>query len=67
LFNKPIFSAKHMIDLGIICSKGTQLEFMLNTFESTSKNLGVELVYKKYEMNGRPSVGGIEKEIYNCL
>jgi hypothetical protein len=40
LYNKPIYNAKHAIDLGIICSKGAQLEFMLTTFENTSKTLG---------------------------
>lgn len=39
---------------------------MLNTFDSTSRNLGVELKYRIYEMMGRPSVQSIEKEISNC-
>lgn len=66
LFNKPIFNAKHAIDLGVICSKGAQLDFMLNTFDSTSKNLGVSLSFKVYEIPGRLSVVGIEKELYSC-
>lgn len=39
---------------------------MMDTFSSTSANLKVDLSFKKYEINGRPSATSIEKEIENC-
>lgn len=53
--------------MGIIYFKGVQLEYMINTFKTTSANISVDLTFKMYEINGRPSVAGIDKEIENCI
>jgi hypothetical protein len=47
--------------MGIIYFKGLQLDFMINTFNTTSKNISVELTFQKYEINGRPNVVAVER------
>jgi hypothetical protein len=66
LFNKPIFAAKHKIDLGMIYFKGTHLDSMIGIFKSTAANISADLSFQLYEINGRPAVNSIEKEIENC-
>lgn len=53
LFNKPIYSPKHEVYLGMIFFRGTDVKAMVSTFTTTSKNLGVSLKIKEYEISGR--------------
>jgi hypothetical protein len=41
LFDRPIFHAKHPVDMGIIYFKGVDLKYMVDTFTKTSTNLCV--------------------------
>lgn len=43
LFNKPIYHSKHKIELLIVSNRGTDISQVKQIFESTSKNLGVDL------------------------
>ena len=47
--------------MGIVYFKGLQLDFMMNTFNTTTKNISVELSFEKYEINSRPNVAVIER------
>lgn len=55
------------MDLGIIVTRGVQLDLLLNTFDNTSKNLGVKMEHRLYEVNGRMNIQAIEKEMNNCI
>ncbi len=49
LFNQPIYANKHKVKLAIVYFRA-DLRDLLRTFDSTSRNLGVELEYEKYEI-----------------
>lgn len=49
LFGQPIYASKHKIKLAILYFRA-DLRDLIRTFETTSRNLKVELEYEKYEL-----------------
>lgn len=43
LYNKPIYAGKHSVKCGIIYFNGVDTRPLIDTFESTSRNLHVKL------------------------
>lgn len=60
LFNKPIFSSKHSIRCGIVYFSGQDTGQLLDTFESTSRNLKVKFESVKVKAGDFDSRRGIE-------
>lgn len=70
LFNKPIFASKHSIKCGIIYFNGVDTRGLIDTFESTSRNLKVKLEVVKLnagEIDNRKAMSIIDSQIRKAV
>jgi len=73
LYNKPIFQCKHRINCTILHFKGSDINSLLGTFKTTSRNLGVEMDINVREMEGHSekdiskAIRGTNKNVNICL
>lgn len=67
LFDKPVFSGKHGINLAVVFQKGMDIGDMINTFTNTSKKLKVDFKVDKLELNAgsrdKDFILGIERAL----
>ena len=67
LFDKPVFSGKHGINLAIVFGKGVDVQPMIGTFTNTARNLKVEFKVDKLELaaayKDKDFIMGIERAL----
>ncbi len=67
LFSQPIYQAKHKIKLAILYFRA-DLRDLIKTFESTSRNLQVDLSYEKYELRDeRNAIDDIKRTLRKAV